>query len=85
MTDFAPHHTEAKRAGWRIVVSRACCGMEDGMEGKFLYGIWKMLRMEWNGRFEKWIGRSPSILTTYTVYMKTQTNYKILPNQNENT
>ena len=33
-----------------------------GMEGEFWYGIWKMLRRKWNGRFEKWNGRSSSIL-----------------------
>ena len=29
------------------VVARACYGMENGMERKFRYGIWKM--PEWNG------------------------------------
>ena len=37
-------------------------GKWDGMEGEFWHGIWKMLRMEWNGRFEKWNGRSSCIL-----------------------
>ena len=38
-------------------------GKSYGMEGElFWYGIWKMLRMELNGRFEKWSGRSSSIL-----------------------
>ena len=39
--------------------------MENGMEGEFCYGIWKMLRMERNGRFENWNGRSSTILTTF--------------------
>ena len=34
-----------------------------GMEGEFWYGIiWKILKMEWNERFEKWNGRSSSVL-----------------------
>ena len=34
--------------------------MENGMEAKFLYGIWKM--PEWNLRFQEWNGRQFSIL-----------------------
>ena len=47
-----------------------------GMEGEFWYGIWKVLRMEWNEKFEKWKGRSSSILPyqlhTYCVYENLQ-------------
>ena len=35
-------------------------GMENGMERKFRYGIWKM--PEWNGRFQEWNGKQSSIL-----------------------
>ena len=35
-------------------------GMENEIERKFQYGIWKML--EWNGRFQEWNGRQSSIL-----------------------
>ena len=34
--------------------------MENGMEQKFRYGIWKM--PEWNGIFQEWNGRQSSIL-----------------------
>ena len=36
-----------------------------GMEVEFCYGIWKMLKMEWNGRFDKWNERSSSILAKF--------------------
>ena len=37
-----------KKCYYRLVaVSRAWCGMENGMERKFRYEIWKM--PEWNG------------------------------------
>ena len=53
-----------------------------GMEGEFWCGIWKMLRMEWIGRFEKWNGKLSSIPTTYNrpIYQNFLTNYKVLPN-----
>ena len=35
-------------------------GMENGMERKFRYGIWKV--PEWNGIFQEWNGRQSSIL-----------------------
>ena len=37
----------------------------------YRYGIWKMLRMEWNGRFDKWNGKSSSILV-YRRYQNLQ-------------
>ena len=45
---------------WNQLKGGAWYGMENGMEGKFRYEIWKM--PEWNGRFQEWNGRQSSIL-----------------------
>ena len=51
-----------------------------GIEGEFWYGIWKMLRMKGIGRFEKWNGRSSSILPyRLCIFKHTTTNYRVTP------